>query len=100
MRAGPSSLRRGTHTGPPSAVTQHAVEMTAGGQSSGDNGGAEAKASALPSGVLNDQVIRDRGLRRLVRTRLPSWGVESPAWREARRERTSGYVTDERQSQA
>jgi hypothetical protein len=62
MRAGPSSLRRGTHTGPPSAVTQHAVEMTAGGQSSGDNGGAEAKASVLPSGVLNDQVIRDRGL--------------------------------------
>jgi hypothetical protein len=76
MRAGPSSLRRGTHTGPPSAVTQHAAEMTAGGQSSGDNGRAEAKASPLPSGVPGGKTILTR-LLSAVRAVLRAHGGQS-----------------------
>jgi hypothetical protein len=52
-----------------------------------------AVASPLPVTPTTSMPVR-----RLFRIRLPSWGVEAPAWREARRERTSWYVTDERRS--
>jgi len=39
-------------------------------------------------------------VRRLIKIRLPWWGVEAPAWHEATRARTGLYTTEERQSQA